>query len=56
MQSVQLTRLKEYEPPLLKKLTEDQALEFLRHHAKLGDQGAKDILKLLPVPTNPREG
>ena len=51
MESVQLKSLK-YEPPVVKKLTEDQALDFLHHHARLGDQGAQNILELLPVAAN----
>jgi len=55
MQSVQLKSLNEYEPPVVKRLAADQVLEFLRHHARLGDQGAQDILKVLPVATGPAE-
>ena len=36
-----------YETPALTKLAPERALEFLRHHAGLGDPGAHDILKLL---------
>jgi len=38
---------KSYEGPALKKLTPKEAKEFLLHHAKLGDPGAKDILALV---------
>jgi hypothetical protein len=38
---------KSYEGPALEKLTPEQAKEFLLHHANMGDQGAKDILKLV---------
>ena len=38
---------KSYEGPALKKLTPKEAKKFLLHHAKLGDQGAKDILALV---------
>jgi hypothetical protein len=38
---------KSYEGPAVKKLRPEEAKEFLLHHAKLGDQGAKDILALV---------
>jgi len=42
---------KSYEAPALKKLKREEAKNFLRHHANMGDQGAKDILKLV-LPTS----
>jgi len=41
---------KSYEGPALKKLTPEQAKKFLLHHANMGDQGAKEVLKLV-LPT-----
>jgi hypothetical protein len=38
---------KSYEGPALKKLPPQEAKKFLVHHAKLGDQGAKEILALV---------
>jgi hypothetical protein len=47
---------KSYKEPALKKLTPEQAKTFLIHHAKAGDQGAKDILKVvLPDGTDWKE-
>jgi len=43
---------KTYEGPALKKLTPEQAQEFLLHHANKGDQGAKDILALVRPTDN----
>ncbi len=41
---------KSYQGPALKKLTPKHAKEFLLHHANMGDQGAKEILKMvLPI-------
>jgi hypothetical protein len=36
-----------YEGPALTKLPPQEAKKFLVHHAKLGDQGAKEILALI---------
>lgn len=36
-----------YETPRLKKLKPQQAEQFLLHHAKLGDPGAKELLALI---------
>jgi len=41
-----------YEPPLLRKLEPKEAQEFLLHHVKLGDQGAKNILQLVSPKEN----
>ena len=38
---------KSYEGPALKKLRPKEAEKFLLHHAKLGDEGAKEILALV---------
>ncbi len=38
---------KSYRGPALKKLTPEHANEFLLHHARMGDQGAKHILDLV---------
>ena len=46
-QSTSAKPQKSYEGPALKKLRPKEAKEFLLHHAKLGDQGAKDILALV---------
>jgi hypothetical protein len=43
---------KTYESPILKKLGPTEAEDFLLHHAKLGDQGAKDILQLVSPKEN----
>ena len=43
---------KSYEGPALKKLTPKEAKKFLLHHAKLGDQGAIDILELVSPTDN----
>jgi hypothetical protein len=54
MQRSTSTKLqKSYEGPALKKLTPKQAEKFLLDHAKLGDQGAKEILALVR-PTDKR--
>jgi hypothetical protein len=47
MQSASTKPQKVYEEPSLKKVSPAQAKEFLLYHAKMGDQGAKDILKLV---------
>ena len=39
--------LKAYETPWLKKLRPEEAEQFLLHHAKLGDSGAKELLALV---------
>jgi len=39
---------KAYEGPALNQLTAEEGKKFLLHHANMGDQGAKDILKLVP--------
>ena len=41
-----------YEPPVLRKLEPKEAQEFLLHHVKLGDQGAKNILQLVSPKEN----
>jgi hypothetical protein len=52
MQRSTSTRLhKSYEGPALKALAPEQAKEFLLCHAKLGDEGAKEILALV-LPTD----
>lgn len=37
---------KPYEPPTLRKPTQDQATLFLTGHAYLGDNGARELLEL----------
>jgi len=41
-----------YEPPVLRKLESTEAQDLLLHHAKLGDQGAKDMLQLVSPKEN----
>jgi hypothetical protein len=41
-----------YEPPVLRKLEPEEAQDFLLHHAKLGDQDAKDMLQLVSQKKN----
>jgi hypothetical protein len=56
MQSAKTARIpKRYEPPTLKKLKPEVAEQFLVHHAKMGDSGAKEILALL-LPANKNSG
>ena len=38
---------KSYEEPALRKLRPEQAEKFLLHHANMGDEGAKDILRMV---------
>jgi hypothetical protein len=38
---------KTYETPCLKKLNAEEAKQFLIHHARLGDPGAKELLALV---------
>jgi hypothetical protein len=47
MQSDSVGESKSYSPPTLKKLTVEQARQFLATHASCGDQDAIDLLKLL---------
>jgi hypothetical protein len=47
--------LNTYEMPCLKKLKPEEAKQFLLHHGKLGDPGAKEVLALvLPGKENSR--
>ena len=46
-QSTSAKPQKSYEGPALKKLRPKEAEKFLLHHAKLGDEGAKEILALV---------
>jgi len=46
-QSIGTKSQKSYEEPALEKLPPEQAKEFLLRHARMGDQGAKDILELV---------
>jgi len=46
---------KSYEEPALRKLKPEQAKKFLLRHANMGDQGAKDILRIvLPKGADPK--
>lgn len=56
MQSVNPERPKEYAPPAVTRLTQEEALEFLHHHAGLGDPGALEILKMLYLGTETSDG
>lgn len=38
---------KTYQTPWLKKLKPEEAEQFLLHHARLGDPGAKELLALV---------
>ena len=51
MQSPNVGKRKSYEPPILRKLTREQAILFLVGHAYIGDQGAKELMdRLFPTP------
>lgn len=53
MQSPKQTRIpKTYESPILKKLDPCEAQDLLLRQAKLGDQGAKDILQMVSPQEN----
>jgi hypothetical protein len=45
-----------YQPPTLRKLTLEQARMFLMGHASMGDQGAKDLLRLIYPDNRPGAG
>ena len=48
MQSPKQARVsKSYEAPVIRKLTPQEAKQFLLRHSKLGDPGAKELLALV---------